>query len=203
LLLLTRRSFPRVIAARQLRGSFSEPDSPLHGSANRFLNGNNGSTAKINYAPDSLQPPDDGSGEANGGHECFDVAIEAGSDAPPVFEAAEHAVDDVALLVDCAIIIVLDFAALAGWNDGFSAALDQLFSQRLTVVAFVGDQFGRRRHRLDAELGDLAIVNVSGRQKQDTGATLLVADGVELGVSPAFRADIMSQAPPFPPPAQR
>lgn len=81
------------------------------------------------------------------------------------FEAAEHALDDVALLVDRAVVIVLDLAVLAGWDDGLGATLDQPFPQRLAVVALVGDQFGRRWHRLDAKLRDLAIVHVSGRQE--------------------------------------
>ncbi len=64
--------------------------------------------------------------------------------------------------------------------------------------------FGRGRHGLDAKPRDLAIMHVAGRQEQDAGAAFLVADRVELGVAPPFRAaDTMSQGPPFPPPAQR
>src|SRR3984893_10589481 len=64
--------------------------------------------------------------------------------------------------------------------------------------------FGRRWHGLDATLCDLAVMYVSGRQEQDAGSTLLIADGMELGVAAAFvAADTMSQGPPFPPPAQR
>ena len=52
------------------------------------------------WGPDSFEPPDDGSSDSDGGHEFFDVAIEACGDPSPVFEATEHALDDVALLVD-------------------------------------------------------------------------------------------------------
>ena len=136
--------------------------------------------------------------------EIFDVAIEACGDAPPVLEAAEHALDDVALFVDGAVVIILDLAVFAWCYDGLSAAFDQPLAQRLAVIALVSDKLGGWRHRVDAELGNLAIMNVSGRQEQDAGPPLLVADGVEFGVSSAFRAaDTMSQAPPFPPPAQR
>src|SRR5665647_1766916 len=158
----------------------------------------------MSYGPDSLQPPDDCGGEADGSHEVFDVPIEAGCDASPIFEAAEHALDDVALLVDRAVIFVLDLAVLAGRNDGLGATLGQPFPQCLAIVPLVSDEFRRGWHRSDAELRDLAIVHVSGRQEQDAGAALLVADGMELRVSSAFRAaDTMSQGPPFPPPAQR
>lgn len=47
-------------------------------------------------------------------------------------------------------------------------------------------------------------MDVSGGQQEDERAALRVADGVELGVAPAFgEADTMSQGPPIPPPAQR
>lgn len=154
--------------------------------------------------PDSLQPPDDGGGEADGAHEVFDVAIEAGCDAPPVLEAAEHALDDVALLVDGAVVIILELAVFARRDDGLGASSNQPFPQSLAVIALVGDEVGGRRHRFDTEPCDLAIVNVSGRQEQDAGSSFLVADRVELGISSAFRAaDTMSQGPPFAPPAQR
>src|SRR3546814_10703358 len=47
-------------------------------------------------------------------------------------------------------------------------------------------------------------MHVAGGQEQDARATLLVADGMELGVAASLRAaDTMSQGPPFAPPAQR
>jgi hypothetical protein len=77
------------------------------------------------------------------GHEGFDVAIEAHGDAPPVFETAEHAFDDVTLLVDGLVVIVLGLAVFARWNDRFGAARIQPFAQGLTVIAFIRDEFGR------------------------------------------------------------
>ena len=63
--------------------------------------------------------------------------------------------------------------------------------------------FGWRRG-IDRQYGDLGIVRVAGRQEQDVGASLLVADCVEPGVPPAFGdADTMSHGPPFAPPAVR
>src|SRR5690606_5474318 len=98
----------------------------------------------------------------------------------------------------------LDFAVLAGRDDGLGSALAQPFAQGLAVIAFVGDQFGRGRQRLDALLRDLAIVRVARREYQDERAALVVADGMELGVAAPFgAADTIGQAPPFAPPAQR
>jgi hypothetical protein len=45
----------------------------------------------------------------------FNVSIEARGNAPPVFEAAEHAFDDVALLVvDGLVVIIPGFAEASG-----------------------------------------------------------------------------------------
>ena len=62
------------------------------------------------WGPDPLQPADGGGGQCDGTYEVLDVAVEAGGEATPVFEAAEHALDDVALFVDGAITVVLDLA---------------------------------------------------------------------------------------------
>jgi hypothetical protein len=47
-------------------------------------------------------------------------------------------------------------------------------------IPLVGDEFGRGRHGRDTQLGDLAIVHVSGRQEQDAQTAFLVAD-IRLG----------------------
>src|SRR3546814_5961840 len=99
-----------------------------------------------------FRSPGDGSGECDCGHEVFDVAIEAGGDAPPVLEPAEHPLDDVALSVDGLVVVVLDFAVPARRDDGLGAACFEPFAQGLAVIALVGDEFGGRRHRRD-EIG--------------------------------------------------
>jgi hypothetical protein len=50
--------------------------------------------------PDSLQPPDDSGGNSECCREGFGVSVEAGRDAAPILEAAEHALDDVAFSVE-------------------------------------------------------------------------------------------------------
>ena len=154
--------------------------------------------------PDSLQPPDDGGGKGDCGDEVFDVAVEAGGYTAPVLEAAKHALDDVALPVDGLVIMVLDLAVLARWDDGRGSAFCQPVAQGFAVIALVGDESGGGRHGFDTALGDLAIMDVSWCQEQDEGPALRIADNVELGVAvPLGAADAMGQGPPFPPPAQR
>lgn len=58
----------------------------------------------------ALEPPCDEGCDRDGGHEGLDVAVEAGGDAPPVLEAAEHAFDDVALTVDFPVVLDLHLA---------------------------------------------------------------------------------------------
>ena len=151
-----------------------------------------------------MQPPDDSGGEGCRAHEVFHVSVEAGRDPPPVLDAAEHALGDIALPVNDPVAVILDFTVFARRDDGPRAAFVEPFAQGPAVIALVGDEFGGGRQGFDAELRDLAVMRVSRRQEQDAGAAFRVADGVELGVAAAFRAaDAMSQAPPFPPPAQR
>src|SRR5690606_11423157 len=57
---------------------------------------------------DSLEPPCDEGGDGDGGHEGLDMAVEACGYAPPVLEAAEHALDDVALSVNLAVVFDMD-----------------------------------------------------------------------------------------------
>ena len=90
-----------------------------------------------------------------------DVAVEAGGYTAPVLEAAKHALDDVALPVDGLVIMVLDLAVLARWDDGRGSAFCQPVAQGFAVIALVGDEFGGGRHGFDTALGDLAIMDVS------------------------------------------
>lgn len=54
---------------------------------------------RVISGPDLFEPPCDHGGDGYCGYEGFDVAVEAGGDAAPVIEAAEHALNDVALSV--------------------------------------------------------------------------------------------------------
>ncbi len=99
--------------------------------------------------------------------DVFNVALEARCDAPPVFEAAEHALDDISLPVDGLIVVISDLAVFSRQDDGPGPAPFKPFAQFPTVTAFVGDRFGGWRHGLDAALCDLAIMHVSGRREQD------------------------------------
>ena len=77
-------------------------------------------------------------------------------------EAAEHALDDVALLVDFGVAVELDLAVSFGWDDRRGASLYQPVTQIVAVIAFIADEFGRGRQGRDAGLGHHHIVDISG-----------------------------------------
>lgn len=92
--------------------------------------------------PDSFKPPDDGSRDGDGCHEVFDIAVEAGGYPSPVFEAAEHALHDIALPIDCRITFVVNFAIAFVRNDGLSAPFGEPITQIVAAITFVADQLG-------------------------------------------------------------
>ena len=99
-----------------------------------------------------------------------DVAVIAGCDPAPVFEATEHAFDDIALLVDGMIAVELDFAVALGRDDGLGSARSEPVAQLAAVIApfgeaqdrIVSDQLGGGRHGGDTLLGNPHIVGISG-----------------------------------------
>lgn len=71
----------------------------------------------------------------------MDVSVEARCNAPPILEAAEHAFDDVTLFVDGLVVFIRDFAVLAWRDHGLGATRFQPFTQSLTLIPLVGDEF--------------------------------------------------------------
>ena len=98
----------------------------------------------------------------------------------------------------------LNFVIALGWDDRLSASPGEPCAQFVAAIAFVPNEFSRRRHGSDAGFGDLHIVYISGGYHQDMRASLFVADGVDLAVpAAACLADTIGQGPPFAPPAVR
>jgi hypothetical protein len=96
----------------------------------------------------------------------FCVAIEAGSEASPVLEAAEHALDDVALLVIGAVVVVVDFAVAARRDDGLGTAVVEPPAQLLAVItlsATSSPEGGRASMQFFATLQSWTLPGVSRR----------------------------------------
>ncbi|MBV7256457.1 hypothetical protein KCG44_06615 [Pacificimonas sp. WHA3] len=57
-----------------------------------------------------MEPPSDECCDGDGGREGFDIAIAPACYALPVLEAAEHALDDIALAIDLPVVLDLNLA---------------------------------------------------------------------------------------------
>lgn len=92
---------------------------------------------------------------------------------------------------------------LAG-NDGLDPLLFEVGSERVGVIALIGEKLGDAWNQADTGFGDHAIGSVSRSEDEDPGPTQLVDDRVNLAVSAAFgEPDRLRLRPPFPPLAQR
>ena len=132
------------------------------------------------------------------------ASIVAGCDAPPVLEAIDGPLDDVALFVENGVVGIEDLAVSPWWNDRLAAALLEPVPERRTVIAFVGNDIVGRRHKLEATLGRLVIVGVSGCEQDDAGAALGVGYKMDFGGPTADAStNSMMPGPPFPPAALR
>ena len=79
-------------------------------------------------------PEDDGSGDADGGHEGVRAAIVAGVDAAPVLELAEHILDAVTLAVELPVVRDWHLAVDLGRDARLDATLGQGLAQPVGVI---------------------------------------------------------------------
>ena len=85
------------------------------------------------------QPEDVGCSDADCREEGVGASVVAGVDASPVFEAAEHDLDLVALAVQRPAMRDSDLAVGLGRDAGLDGALGQGISEPVAVIASVGD----------------------------------------------------------------
>ena len=125
-------------------------------------------------------------------------------DAAPVLQAAEHALDDVATLVE---VWIEGARVLSGGivrDDRDRSAFCQILSEAACVIGAVGgERLCGRGLRDDDECG-ANVSELSLRHLEGDGPALCVADGMDFGRAPAPRtADPLLLRPPFPPAAER
>lgn len=151
-----------------------------------------------------MSPPDDDGGDEDGAGEDGGELIVSSGDAPPVLEPAEHALDEIALLVGLRVEGVDVLAGGVVGDDGRRAALDQELAQLVGVIGGVGQAEARARKGLQQRPGKGGVAALSGGYFEGDEASLAIDDGVDLGRAPAPRtADRLDFGPPFPPPAER
>ena len=126
------------------------------------------------------------------------AAVIAGGDTPPVLDPAEDVFDLVALAIEVLVVVVLDLAVLAGRDAWGGALRDQRGAEPVAVLAFVGEQLLGARERGKQQKSAFVVAHLAFGEQQDDRAALTVADGMELGVQPAFGApDTSGKSPPF------
>ncbi|MDA9504658.1 hypothetical protein XI09_07900, partial [Bradyrhizobium sp. CCBAU 11386] len=95
-------------------------------------------------------------------------------------------------------------AAGRGRNDRLSALLGEELSQTVGVVGFVGDQPLDRSGCRKKGWCQRDIVDVTWREQQDAGTSLVIGYGVDFRRPATARtADGLPEVPPFPPAADR
>ena len=128
--------------------------------------------------------------------------VEAGGDAPEVFEFVEKALDEVALAVDLEVDDAPDpDVALAGNVGGCPAGLDQ-FDDPAGEEAAVGDDVSGQGQSVDQGRERGLVGGLPWRQQEPDRQAMGVDHGVDLGAQSSTRtADGVIRAPFLPPAA--
>ena len=87
-----------------------------------------------------IEPEDDGCGDADRGHEGVRASIVAGCDPSSVFEASEHSLNFVAVLLELFIIRDGLLSVLAPRYAGLDPEISQSFAEPVAVIASISDQ---------------------------------------------------------------
>lgn len=140
----------------------------------------------------------------DGAEEVVGDPIIAGCEASVVLEAAEHALDGVAALVErlAEAAFPKTGALRRDVRDG-PLALDQV-ADAVGVVGRVGVDDAPLGQVGQQMLGRAAVGHLTGRQVEGEWPAITIGDGVDLGVAAAPAAtDRLRVSPPLPPAAKR
>lgn len=131
-------------------------------------------------------------------------AVVSGGDSAEVLEAAEHALDGVALPVEDGRKAILPTPVGFGGNVRRGTLALDLSTDGIAVIAFVAMQDVGFRHELQQGIGRRAIGHLATGQEEGDRAASTVGQGVDLGGAPASGAAYgLTEFPPLPPEAQR
>ena len=147
-------------------------------------------------------PPDDNGCEHDGGSEGGCELVIAGCDASPIFEAAEHAFDEIALAIGNLVEGMMFFPSWVVRDDWDSPALSQ--EATIAVISCIRGQAAARRNSADQGCRNPNIAEMAGRHFDGDGASARIGDGVDFRRATAARAtNRLRLGPPFPPAAER
>lgn len=130
--------------------------------------------------------------------------VVSGCDTPPVFEAAKHPFDEVALFVGLSVEGVKALSRRVVWDDGSGSSLGEEGAQTVGVIRSVSHAKTRGRQRRQQRQSAANITQLARRHFKSDGASFAVDDCVDLCRAPPARApDRLLRRPPFPPAAER
>ena len=114
------------------------------------------------------------------------ASVVACCNASPVLQLGEQVLDLVTLTIEGLVVAERHFAAAARRDAGFDASGFQFLAEPGAVIAAIGNEVFGGRQGVEHETRALVIAHLPFRQEQDDRPSVTVADGVELGVQPAF-----------------
>jgi hypothetical protein len=132
------------------------------------------------------------------------VAVISCGDSAPIFQPAEHALDDVSAFVSLAVEWIGRSPRGCGRNDGFDLFSGEPFAQTVGVVSFVRQEplwsgGGAEQRDGHGDVGD-----VSRRQREADRPATIIGQSMDFACSSATRAtDRFGEFPLFEPAAER
>ena len=130
--------------------------------------------------------------------------VVASGDPSPILEATEHALDEVALPIGGAVVGDRLLSARGRGNHGLDALRGEELAQAVGIIGSVRDDAPDRAGSGQERNRHGEVVDVARGQKQHARPALLVAQGMNLGRTPApGAAEGLREVPPFAPEAER
>lgn len=126
------------------------------------------------------------------------------SDTTKVLQAAEHALDGIAVAIEERRKAVRPLAVSLGRNVRHGAAALHLTADRITIVAFVAVQDLAGRHLCQQALACRAVGDIGAGQQEFQRSAVRIGQRVDFGGASAARTtDGLIALPPLPPEAER
>jgi len=131
-------------------------------------------------------------------------AVIAGCDPAEVLEAAEHALDGIAIAVEPRGKAILPSSVGLGRDIRRGALALDLATDGVAVIPLVAVQDFGGRHLVEQSIGGGAVGDLAAGQQECDGAAEAIGQCVDFRRPPAARsADRLREFPPLPPEAQR
>ena len=128
----------------------------------------------------------------------------ARSNAAPIFEVGEGALDQIAAFVDCLVKRRNVLAGRVRLDDGSGSPVGQELPQIIAVISRIAEQMFRLRECLDQTWRGAAIAHLARAELKSDQAPTAVGDRMDFrGPSATTAANCLTIGPPFPPALQR